>query len=190
VVYRQVPLIFQRVYLLSLSLLLLCQSCQSVILPVAPEITIEPAPDRAEILFINGDFENSLLEYKQRYEYSLSPEDKNLALYGLACTQLMLARTESQVIEAINNLQKWDAGKGSAPFVENHHLLVFALKQQAELLQQKNQNILLREKNKNSLISSQKKKITQMVTMVEKLQKQLEELEAVDEVSQEQKKPQ
>ena len=91
----------------------------------------------AEQLFMIGDYENALLEYEQIYETALSPEDKNHALYGLACTQMMLARNKEQLVEAIDNLQKWDANKGTAPFTENRHLLILALKQQGTRLQEK-----------------------------------------------------
>lgn len=116
------------------------------------------------------------------YEKTFSSVEKNGALYGLACTQLMLATNDSQRIEAIRNLHKWDAEKGSAPFTENHHLLVLALKQQANLMQQKGKDAKQREINKNTLISSQKKQIAEMGSIVKNLQKQLEELEAIDEI--------
>lgn len=143
----------------------------------------------AERLFINGDFENALLEFEQIYETALAPEDRNLALYGLACTQIILARSDSEFIEGIHNLQKWDATKGHAPFIENRHLLILALKQQAHLIEEKHKETAKREQRKNRLIANQKAKITQMASTVEKLQNQLKELEAIDENFQEKRKP-
>jgi len=188
VVPKQASCIFKRWQLLLLIVFILCQSCTPINVSVITK-SVESTQDGAEILFINGDFENALIEYEQIYKTAATAEAKNLALYGLACTQLMIASSDVQRIEAISNLQKWDATKGSAPFIENHHLLILALKQQADQLQQKNKNLIKREKNKNSLISSQKMKIAQMASIVEKLQKQLEELEAIDEIFQGKRKP-
>lgn len=143
----------------------------------------------AEKLFINGDFDAALLEYEQIYETALDPRDRNVALYGLACSQLMLARSDEQVLEAISNLQRWDAMKGSDPFVENHHLLILALGRQSELIQEKNLELVQRETRKNTLIEHQRRKISQMATTLEKLQKQLTELEAMDETIQEKRRP-
>ncbi|MGB3212333.1 MAG: hypothetical protein WBB19_16645 [Desulforhopalus sp.] len=157
-------------------------------LPVLPQ-PAERTQAYAEQLFINGDFENAILEYEQIYETALSPEDRNQALYGLACTQMMLAQTEDQLVEAINNLQKWDANKGRAPFNENRHLIVLSLKRQSELLQKKNREFQQREYEQKCLIADQEKTISQMTADVEKLQNQIEELEAIDKNVQEKRKP-
>jgi hypothetical protein len=149
----------------------------------------------AEQLFINGDFERAILEFEQTYETAHSPEDKNQALYGLACTQMMLARTDEQLIESISNLQKWDANKGTAPFIENRLLLVLSLKQQGELIAKKNRAKIARETKNTSLIDDQKKTIDQMISTIKKLQNenialqnQIEALEAIDENVQEKRK--
>jgi hypothetical protein len=149
----------------------------------------------AEQLFINGDFERAILEYKQIHETALSSEDRNLALYGLACSQMMVARTDEQLIEAIGNLQKWDADKGTAPLRENRHLLVLSLKQQRERIEEKNREKIAREAEQISLIDDQKNKISLMMSTVEKLQNQIESLqnqiealEAIDENVQEKRK--
>ncbi len=174
--------------LLMFSLLLLFSSCTTMHIPVLEESS-QSTQVNAELLFINGDFENALLEYEEIYDTALSSEDRNYALYGLACTQLMLARNDHQYIEAISNLHKWDAIKGGAPFTENHHLLILALLHHRDVIQKRNIASAEREKNKNILITKQKKKISKMVHIVKKLQNQLEELEAIDETFQEKRKP-
>jgi hypothetical protein len=181
-----------------LRLILLCiviistSSCTSFIssLDIAqPEEEVESAQASADMLFINGDFENALLEYEQIYETALSHEDRNAALYGLACTQMMLANSDLQLIEAIDNLLRWDANKGPAPFTENRHLLTLALRQQSYLIQQKHVALAAREKRKNNVIAYQKRKISQMSSTLKNLQNQLEELEEIDETYQEKRKP-
>ena len=153
------------------------------------EEEVKTAQASADILFINGDFENALLEYEQIYETALSHEDRNSALYGLACTQIMLANSDLQLIEAIDNLLRWDANKGPSPFTENRHLLTLALRQQSYLIQQKHVALATREKRKNNVIAYQKKKISQMSGTLKNLQNQLEELEEIDETYQEKRKP-
>jgi hypothetical protein len=189
-------LIYRWLYPLLLPLLMsLCSSCTVL------QMQAFPAPANhtqafAEQLFINGDFENAILEYEQIYDTALSPEDKNSALYGLACTQMMLARTEEQLVDAISNLQKWDANKGTAPFTENRHLLLLSLKQQSGLILEKKTALVERENLQNSLIANQQIKILQLTSTIESLQSQIkklgnqiEELEAIDENVQKQKKP-
>ncbi len=183
-------------YILSLlSLLFLCSSCTVLQLPAFP-VAAGHTQAFAEQLFINGDFENALLEYEQIYETALSPEDKNQALYGLACTQMMLARNDDQLIEAISNLQKWDANKGSEPFWENRHLFVLALKRQSVLIEEKSKARAVHENQQNALIATQQLKISQMTSTseilqkkIEKLQNQIAELEAIDANVQEKRNP-
>ncbi len=154
-----------------------------------------PAPDlagqdqaNAELRFMKGDFDNALLEFEKIYATAPGAEDRNRALYGLACTRMMVARTGEQLAQAIANLQKWDEEKGSSPFSENRRLLVSALKHQGEYLKKKNSEQVQLERKKNSLIANQRQKITQMTETLERLQKQLEELEAIDENFQEKRK--
>lgn len=182
------------IFLYILLLLLLCTSCSIMQLPALtkPEDNTQAF---AEQLFINGDFEQAILEFEQTYDTALCPEDKNQALYGLACTQMMLARTDDQLIEAISNLQKWDANKGTAPFIENRLLLVLSLKQQGELVAENNRAKKAREAENSSLIDDQKQTIAQMISTIEKLQNenielqnQIEALEAIDENVQEKRK--
>jgi len=191
----QFPLIRRPDLVTLLLLLLLCSSCKQLQLATFPK-PVGETEAYAEQLFINGDFENALLEYEQIYETALSAEDKNLALYGLACTQMMLASNGEQFIEAINNLQKWDANKGTEPFWENRHLLVLALKKQSERIEEKSKAQTIQENQKNALIANQQVKIVQMTSTaeilqkkIEKLQNQIAELEAIDANVQEKRKP-
>jgi hypothetical protein len=189
-------LLFRWLYPALLPLLiLLCSSCTALQIQNF-HVPAKHTQAIAEQLFINGDFENAILQYEQIYETALSPEDRNHALYGLACTQMMLARSADQLVEAISNLQKWDANKGSAPFSENRHLLLLSLKQQSELIQEKHKALTEREHLQNSLIANQQIKISQMTSTIDnqqnqikKLGHQIEELEAIDENVQKQRKP-
>ena len=144
---------------------------------------------KAEILFLNGNFKEAQDEYEKLLAAASTAQDYQIALYGLACSQLIQARNDTELLKAIGNLQKWDALKGGEPFVENYHMLILALKQQGELIRQKNTIQALHDKNKNILIRSQKKRIAQMANIVKKLQNQIEELEKIDQTFQEKRKP-
>jgi hypothetical protein len=142
----------------------------------------------AEQLFLDGDFETALLEYQRMHDTSLSPEENNLALYGLACTRMIAADNEDRFIEAIDSLQKWHAAKGDAPLRENRLLLVLALQQQGKRIAEQDRKRTTRERAQSKLIVNQKDKISEMKSTVQKLQTQIEELhnqiaalEAIDE---------
>lgn len=184
-----------RTFLPAMFFVLLSSSCTVMQLTEFP-LPTDHTHAFAEQLFINGDFENAILEYEQIYETALSPEDKNQALYGLACTQMMLARTTDQLVEAISNLQKWDANKGTAPLTENRHLLMLSLKQQSDRIEEKKKALTEREHQQNALIANQQLKISQMTSTIDKLtlqlktmQNQIEELEAIDENVQKKRNP-
>lgn len=145
--------------------------------------------DAAEIFFINGDFAKALLEYEHISETALAPEDRIPALYGLACTQLMLASSDEQLAEAIATLEQWDAEKGKAALTENRRLLIMALKHHSKFMQDKILEQATSAKRKEILIAQQKEKITQMGAFVDNLQKQLDQLETIDENVQEKRKP-
>jgi hypothetical protein len=187
--YKKNFLVVNCVQIFFISVFFLYTGCTTIKQPIIAEPSAEQTQSIAELHFINGNFERALLEYEQIFETALAPEDRNLALYGLACTQMMLASNDDQLVEAISNLQKWDAAKGTDPFVENRHLLVLALKQQSDLIMEKAQNLIQHKKQKNSIIAYQKKKIALMASTLAKLQKQIEELEAIDETFQEKRKP-
>ncbi|MBU1568240.1 MAG: hypothetical protein KJ630_21785 [Proteobacteria bacterium] len=179
----------QRVAVFFIAILLLCSSCAQPPKADSPPSTKQTRQSVAEAFFLNEDFANALLEYANDYQTSLSKEDRTSALYGLACTQLIMAHSNNQMAVAIDNLEKWDAEKGDSRLTENVHLLVLAIKVQSERMQKKYLEQAHLAKQKNNLIANQKKKITQMATTVDNLQKLLEELEAIDETLQEKRKP-
>ena len=190
VLFRRAP-----TALVAVILLFICTSCAEWKKQNFPVPAVHLIHSVAEQHFLNGDFESALLQYEQIYETALSPEDKNHALYGLACTQMMLAHNANQLVEAIANLQTWDANKGTAPFTENRHLLILALKQQSTLIEEKSKTLTEHENLQNSVIANQQLKITQMTTAneqlqleIKKLQKQIEEIEEIDKNAQSKRK--
>lgn len=156
--------------------------------PPSPE-PIKPAgPSVGETLFLSENYEKALAEYSTHYETAVTPEDRSHALFGLACTQLTLAHSDSQLAEAINTLEKWEAENVGSPSLENPRLLVIALKALNERAQKKSQEHAQLLKRKNTAIANQKKKIAQLGGTVDSIQKQIDQLEAIDETLQEKKK--
>lgn len=174
-----------------LSLLSFFAGCAPLNLPPLEEPTensrMIAAADR---LFINGNFEEALVEYEQIFLKSLSTKDKNHALYGLACTRLMLAESDEELAQAIDELHVWDINKGRAHFTENRHLLVMALQQQATLIRQRHKIFSDKETQKDQRIAAQNKKISRLNSELKKLETQLLELEKIEENVQEKRKPQ
>lgn len=164
-----------------------CSSCALFSQAPSPVSNL-PGQAGAELHFLKGDFNAALIGFERIAKTAVTAEERSQALYGLACTQMTMARTGEQLAKAIDNLQKWDEEKGNMPFSENRRLLVFALKHQGEYLAKKSREQALQDKKKNSLIANQQQKIIQMSETVEKLQKQLDELEAIDENFQEKRK--
>lgn len=167
--------------------LALCSSCALISRDPSPASTLAGQAG-AELLFLKGDFDAALTGFERLSQTAVTAEERSQALYGLACTRMMMARTGEQLAKAIDTVQKWDEEKGNMPFSENRRLLVSALKHQGEYLAKKSREQALQEKKKNSLIANQQQKITQLAETVEKLQKQLDELEAIDENFQEKRK--
>jgi hypothetical protein len=179
-----------RIGFFFMAISLLCSSCAQPPAPDLPEPEERPpSQSRGDELFLQENYADALIEFEHDYETALAPEDRNQALYGLASTQLVLANSDSQMTEAIDNLVKWDDEKGDIPLTENRHLLVTALKVQGQRILRIRQEQIHVAKQKNNVIANQRKKITQMASTVDNLQKQLEELEAIDETLQEKKKP-
>jgi hypothetical protein len=179
-----------RVGIFFIAISLLCSSCAQPPAADLPEPEeLPPSRSLGDELFLNENFAEALIEYGHAYETAIAPEDQSQALYGLACTQLVLAYSDIQMTEAIGNLEKWDDEKGDTPLTENRHLFVTALKSQVQRILKLRQEQTHLAKQKNNVIANQRKKITQMANTVDNLQKQLEELEAIDETLQEKKKP-
>lgn len=166
--------------------LLLTSSCTQL----SQELLTGPQLQKdAEQLFLNGHYEEAHREFQRMYEESPRTSGYRIqALYGLACSRIVLARTDQEFAEGISNLEEWEEKKGNMLFYENRRLLVIALKVQSDFLAERSLEQQKQGQKKDRLIASQKKKITQLSETVERLQKQLEELEAIDENFQEKRK--
>lgn len=161
--------------------LLLGSSCTHLSQTTQPPAPAPRLASDAELFFLKGEYQDALSEFQREYETALAAEDRMQALYGLACTQIVMARTDRELAEGIGNLQKWDEEKGDGPFQENRRLLILAMKQQGEVLVKKNREQQRQGNRKDRLIANQKEQIAQLMVTIEMLKKQLDELEAIDE---------
>lgn len=167
--------------------ILLGSSC--TYLAQTPPADHRPQLDRdAELAFMQGEYQEAQDEFQRIYETALAREDRNRALYGLACTQIIMARTDQEVTDGIAYLERWDERKGQPPYQENPHLLVLALKHHSELFITRNREQQRQDSKKDRRIAMQQEQIAQLTATIEKLQKQLDELEAIDENLQEKRK--
>lgn len=177
------------VFILLLFSLLFCVSCAEKPTPTAPPPSPPPAlPSTGEVLFLNLKLPEALEQFEHDYDTALADSDRRQALYGLACTQMALATGDEQLAQAVANLELWIEQNQGQPEEHNPRLLVIALKVQSERWQKRGQELARTIRQKNGVIVSQRKKITAMADTVDSLQKQLEELEAIDETLQEKKK--
>lgn len=168
---------------------LIGSSCTMHPQPPAEVRSSERLSGAGELLFLQGRYEEALREFQRLYQSAdLSDQQRNQALYGLACTQIVVARTDRELAEGIGNLGKWDKERGDGPFGENPRLLVQAVAQQSEVLVKKNREQQKKVSRKDRQINNQKEKIGQLNETIARLQKQLEELEMIDENFQERRK--
>ena len=183
---RQSPSVF--IVLLVFSLLF-CVSCaEPPLSSTPPPLPPLPIPSAGEDLFLAQNLPGALEQFEHDYDTALADTDRRQALYGLACTQLALATGDDQMAQAIANLELWDEQQRNQAESYNPRLLIIALKIQSERWQKRGQELARTVRQKNGVIVSQRKKITAMADTVDNLQKQLEELEAIDETLQEKKK--
>lgn len=164
-----------------------CSSCS--LAPQSPEAVKPAGPSIGEEFFLSEKYDNALDEYSSMYETALTPEDRSLALFGLACTQLTLAQSDKEVTEAITTFEKWQAENGASRPSVNSRMFVIALKTLAGRTHKINEENAQLLKKKNTIIANQKKKISRLGNTVDNIQKQLDQIEAIDATLQEKKKP-
>lgn len=176
---------------LTLLLAGLCTSCAETPAPTQPpQAILQPPPTQrtGESLFLAQQLPDALLQFEHDYETALSPEDRQRAFYNLTSTQLALATGDEQLLKAIANIEAWAAEHVKAPGEINPRLLVAAFKTQVEKLQKKSQELGRLIKHKNGTIASHGKKLEELAEVIDKLEKQLRELEAIDATLQEKRK--
>lgn len=106
----------------------------------------------------------------------------NTALYNMICSRIMKATTPEEVRQAVKLATAWKNLDSKAIYVENPNLALHAFKQIGELLAVEQQRAEARHLQVQKTLFAQKKRIAT-------LQKQIAELEAIDQELQEKKKP-
>ena len=114
---------------------------------------------------------------------------RNTALYDLACTRMITAETASDFFSAVNLLDDWQKSYPSGIYVENPNLIITALKKRARVTEHEKHRALLKDRENQEVIAKQRDKIQEMKHLLQTLQHQMTELEAIDQQLQEKKKP-
>lgn len=163
-----------------------------------------------EKAFLLGNYEKAEELFLQVYNSESESQYKNTARYNLACTRMITAENSKTFKEAFSYLTDWKKPYHSGFYTENPTLVVTALKksgskirQQADLLKAENRKLTKALEGQNSEIDNLEQNISNLRTlltsyqedsisaqeMIETLQRQINELEVIDQQLQEKKKP-
>ncbi len=144
---------------------------------------------KGEKQFALGNYQQAAVLFKKAQAGKVGSQSKNAALYSLACTKIALARNDREFMEAVKLLDKWQKSFAGGLYIENPSLMITALEKRLNIIQKKkdaNHNQALKNRK---VINSQKEKISEMKNILQTLQHQITELEAIDQQLQEKKKP-
>jgi hypothetical protein len=156
-----------------------------------------PPPDyeiaalkRAQGAFFSEDF----AEAEQIFTDILANSDKgvykNEALYGVACTRMMVAEDVERYKAAIRLLETWRLqGVGINEFGENPRMIIQALARSVTFLECEPEIKYVINKKNDELVKKQQDEIQKLYDTIGRLQHQISVLEAIDQETQEKRKP-
>lgn len=150
-----------------------------------PEIKDLEAGENA---FFQKQYGDAAAIFSLIVDRSKDPGLKNIALYNLACTKLVVSENEYEFIEAMTLLSEWSPSKGENGFFENPLLLIPALWKTAEVNKKERLEILKKNKALNAMVKHQNKEIVKMKQIIQNFQRQISELETIDQEIQEKRK--
>lgn len=167
------------IYLLLILLIMATTTgCSVIRIVVSHDSNLEKLND-GEHQFSLKNYETAKNIFKEIADETQKPEIRNIALYNLACTRIMLSESEADLYDAIKLFEKWNFSGSQFLYEENPMLAIQALKKQQRLLKQ-----VLSNKEKQFSDKLDKKQ-----SDIDKLQRQIIELETIDLELQEKKKP-
>ncbi len=172
-------------YFLTLFMLL----CTSVLLfscSVVP-VVISSDPDMqklklGETLFEQEHYKEAEKTFIAVLEAHIPINTANTAVYNLACTRIMQAKTLEDLSNALILLDTWRQTSQPIISVENPQMVITAQKKIAQIIEADVIARQLEDKKNKQIILQQSK-------MIETLQHQISALEAIDQELQEKKKP-
>jgi len=90
-----------------------------------------------EDAFIRENYQLAATLFNKVIENSNNPRSRNTALYNLACTKLITAKSDSEFLEAAEMLAHWKPSKKIPMYYENPNLIIRALLNSTELFKDK-----------------------------------------------------
>lgn len=163
-----------------------------------------------EKAFLLGNYQKAEELFEQVYLSETDGQTKNIALYNLACTRMAISETPDDYNKSVDLLKEWKKPYHSGFYIENPTLILTALKKsnqtlrpESEKLQKDLQKTSKDLEKKRNEINQLHKKMENLRTllqsyqednitaqeMIDTLQHQITELEAIDQQLQEKKKP-
>jgi hypothetical protein len=149
----------------------------------AEEITL----DRGHLAFQNKDYEKALGIYRMLSQLARNEDIRRKALYGLACTRLLLSESPEELSESIILWDVWSQlesqeTKDGYPILLRPLLLQkgFPEKREKEKKPDVNNSLKRTISNKDREIKLLKNRIKKMEQEIKKLTHQLSSLEAID----------
>lgn len=141
--------------------------------------------EAGEKAFLQKKYKDADTIFSLIVDRSKDPGLKNIALYNLACTKLVVSENEHEFTEAMKLLSRWNPSKKGKGHFENPLLMTQALRKIAEVNKKERLENLKKNKALDSIVKNQNKEILKMKQIVQTLQHQISELENIDQEIQE-----
>jgi TolA-binding protein len=123
-------------------------------------------------------------------------QTRNTALYDLACARIMTAADSEELLSAIHLLDGWQPTPPGFLYIENPNMVVTALKvrtgailEDKMAIEEERDKARSRMRKNKKTIAGHQRKIAELNSRLQKLQHQIDELEAIDSQLQEKKNP-
>lgn len=144
--------------------------------------------ERGEKAFFQEQYSTAAAIFSSVLERNTNSVVKNAALYNLACTKLITAKDETDIIKAVKMLDDWYPSEESNKHFENPLVLVKAFHQILNFNKKEHVKNINEIKKKGALVEKQGEKIIELEKLIKKLQHQILELENIDQETQEKRK--
>lgn len=161
--------------------LLVLNGCSVVQVVVSHDSNLEKLRD-GEHQFSIGNYAIAEQIFIEVSKNTNKPQTRNIALYNLACTRIMLAEEEIDLLEALDTLSRWRKPGQQFLYEENPDLSVAAIKKQAAYLSEQSEV-------KKQLAISFQSRLEKKEKELAELQRKLTALETIELELQQKKKP-
>jgi K+/H+ antiporter YhaU regulatory subunit KhtT len=136
-----------------------------------------------------GNFHEAEKIFAEIFDSKVSLQTRNTALYNLACTRIITAENSADFIAAVDLFEAWEKTHPSVIYVENPNLVITALQTRSSLLMINTDETLQQQTEINEVITTKDAEIKKLKAVVDKLQHQITELQAIDQQLMEKRKP-